>query len=295
MTTDQMRTADTYVDFSTAPDKILTSAEDEARQIVAKARYEAFRMVTDARAEAEAILDEARPAHQLGGESEPDATDDPESRAAAQDEAAAIIAQAKTTAAEISREIVDGATEQADRILTEARERMTSEQAELVAEHLSLEQKVAGTRSVLETLEERLAAIAATEPAAPPERLAAPATAETTPPARVARPNMIAPGRKAMWASPENVEGAPVAPIDVSAANASDREELIDEPAAPVVLDYAPSVEPVKTASGEAIEENQPAERGSYYSRRSAKLPRLGDSAGHDALGAMKSVRRASE
>ena len=88
---------------------------------------------------------------------------------------------------------------------------------------------------------------------------------------------------------------APVAPIDVSAANASDREELIDEPAAPVVLDYAPSVEPVKTASGEAIEENQPAERGSYYSRRSAKLPRLGDSAGHDALGAMKSVRRASE
>ena len=74
MTTDQIDIAEPPVgalDSSPVVDVATDRSENEARQIIAKARYEAFRMVTDARNDADAILDEARAeAAELVGASE---------------------------------------------------------------------------------------------------------------------------------------------------------------------------------------------------------------------------------
>lgn len=60
------------------------------------------------------------------------------------------------------------------------------------------------------------------------------------------------------------------------------------------VLDYSPSVpHPVK-AEDEHQDEAEPQEReekGSFYSRRSAKLPRIGEAGGKSALDMMRSIR----
>lgn len=74
----------------------------------------------------------------------------------------------------------------------------------------------------------------------------------------------------------------------------------IDESAGPI-LDYSPSVPAPDTSgpgrddeSDEATEPLMP-ERGSFYSRRSAKLPRIGDAGGHNALDMMRSIRQSLE
>lgn len=290
MTTDQIRAVDSFFDTAAAPDDLVSEAEEHARQIVAKARYEAFRMVTDARSEAEAILEEARPIHQLGGEDVPEAFETPDARLEAEETAQAIVEEARVTAASISEELVERARDEAAQIVSDANARLSADHTELLAEYQALEQKVEGARSVLATLEARLAAIAAPQPELQTVAPAPLPTNEATSEARVSRPNMIAPGRKAMWAAPENVQGAPL-PV----ADTPPPPEEPTEPVAPVILDYSPSVEPGKKLSSTEENDEEPAERGSYYSRRSAKLPRIGDSAGHDALGAMKSVREASE
>ena len=61
-----------------------------------------------------------------------------------------------------------------------------------------------------------------------------------------------------------------------------------DESTAPI-LDYAPSVpHPVAEPEPEA---EPPTERGSFYSRRSAKLPSIGDAGGKSALDMMRAIR----
>lgn len=84
------------------------------------------------------------------------------------------------------------------------------------------------------------------------------------------------------------------------AANAAAPRAELDEPPRPV-LDYSPSVPPpprepqvvVDDADPPSSTESEPAERGSFYSRRSAKLPRIGDAGGHSALDMMRSIREA--
>ena len=74
------------------------------------------------------------------------------------------------------------------------------------------------------------------------------------------------------------------------AATANATHPTIEEPPRPV-LDYSPSV-PHPVAVDPVDDEDEPvAERGSFYSRRSAKLPRIGDAGGKGALDMMRSLR----
>jgi cell division septum initiation protein DivIVA len=76
------------------------------------------------------------------------------------------------------------------------------------------------------------------------------------------------------------------------AATANATHPTIEEPPRPV-LDYSPSV-PHRVVA-DPVDDGGPSEpepeRGSFYSRRSAKLPRIGDAGGKDALDMMRSLR----
>jgi|GEM_PF-2340194 len=275
MTTDRIMAADTHVDASRDSDRHLADAEDQAKQIVAKARYDAFRMVTDARAEAEAILaevsfPEATPA--------PDATD--LAATVAESQAAFAAAEARAT------EIVEQAIADADEIRSSANEDIKRENALLAEENETLMGRVSDTRAVLESLEGRLAAIAAPPPP-PADNARTESLHQPTPQAEPTAAPGSAPGRKGMRAKAPTATAkpqveAPIPPVETAKDD-------------PVALDYSPSVPPPpRQAPEEDVPE--PAEgRGSFYSRRSAKLPRIGETAGQNALGAMKSVRKSIE
>ena len=88
------------------------------------------------------------------------------------------------------------------------------------------------------------------------------------------------------------------------AAHATAPRPELEEPPRPV-LDYSPSVAPpAKVESDEAdgstgtdegsaadVDEEVTGERGSFYSRRSAKLPRIGEAGGQSALDMMRTMR----
>lgn len=80
------------------------------------------------------------------------------------------------------------------------------------------------------------------------------------------------------------------------AASAHAPRPEINEPPRPV-LDYSPSVprpakeEPAPPEVAAEPVTAAPTERGSFYSRRSAKLPRIGEQGGHNALDMMRSIR----
>lgn len=76
------------------------------------------------------------------------------------------------------------------------------------------------------------------------------------------------------------------------AATANAPHPAIEESPRPI-LDYSPSVpSPTKPSVEEAVPEAAPTEeRGSFYSRRSAKLPRIGDAGGKNALDMMRAIR----
>lgn len=57
------------------------------------------------------------------------------------------------------------------------------------------------------------------------------------------------------------------------------------------VLDYSPSVAPRRPEPAPGDHAAETAERGSFYNRRSAKLPSIGDAGGRSALDMMKSIR----
>ncbi|MGI9642387.1 MAG: hypothetical protein ACR2N9_06360, partial [Acidimicrobiia bacterium] len=66
------------------------------------------------------------------------------------------------------------------------------------------------------------------------------------------------------------------------------------EPLVKPIMDYSPAVDPPPKAS-EVEEEDEedeiPVERGSFYSRRSAKLPSIGEAGGKGALDMMRAIR----
>jgi vacuolar-type H+-ATPase subunit H len=55
------------------------------------------------------------------------------------------------------------------------------------------------------------------------------------------------------------------------------------------ILDYSPSV--AAPAAEPVVEEEAPAEKGSFYNRRSAKLPSIGEAGGRSALDMMRTIR----
>lgn len=79
------------------------------------------------------------------------------------------------------------------------------------------------------------------------------------------------------------------------AAHATAPRPELEEPPRPV-LDYSPSVaaSPAAEATDElddSTDDDVPPERGSFYSRRSAKLPRIGEAGGQSALDMMRTMR----
>lgn len=199
----------------------LDAAREEAKEIVAKARYDAFRMVTDARNEAEAILSEAE---------QPNPS---------------------TTAPQVA---VDQSELDS---LTERRDELIHETDRLIDLQTRLEEKVASTRVLLQSLEARLAKIAA---APPPTQPAPPAT-----------------------------ERAPEMTVEVH-IDTDDPAPL--PPAASTAMDYSPSVpHPVKHEEVHEVAVTPEAELGSFYSRNSAKLPSIGSAGGQSALSAVSSIR----
>lgn len=241
---------------------LTSQAREQAKQIVAKARYEAFRMVTDARAEAEAILDEqtliAPPDLGTNEADSPDPT--PAADTGAEDIAEVARLEAVSLVAQWTAELADA-------------------NASLVSEHDALESRLLQTRSLVERLEGRLARIAA-------------APSPTAPTA--AAPAALPPRAPGPSTNPQPVDAHVPAAKDPHKATPNDLSAVSDEqtasppPAGPI--DYSPSVPHPVAADphkGAPVDE-----KGSYYSRRSAKLPRIGDSGGKDALTAMRSMRK---
>lgn len=84
------------------------------------------------------------------------------------------------------------------------------------------------------------------------------------------------------------------------AATSSNGGEPADAPRAQRVttLDYSPSVPPPSSDAEPSIEPppvEEAPERGSFYSRRSANLPRIGEAGGKSALEMTRSIRRRLE
>lgn len=77
-------------------------------------------------------------------------------------------------------------------------------------------------------------------------------------------------------------------PIEPKPANLSPTEA--HAPSEAPVLDYSPAVAPPPRADAEE-EDQGDEEKGSFYNRRSAKLPRIGDEGGRSALDMMRSIR----
>lgn len=80
--------------------------------------------------------------------------------------------------------------------------------------------------------------------------------------------------------------------VETTPTPTTDVAETEDVSTAPV-LDYQPSVPLAEPVDQHAEKADQPAkgEKGSFYSRRSAKLPSIGESAGKSALDMMRSIR----
>lgn len=76
----------------------------------------------------------------------------------------------------------------------------------------------------------------------------------------------------------------------------SQRSEEGTSETAPVCLDYSPSVAPKqKDPQSEIAPAEDDADHRSFYSRRSAKLPRIGEAAGKSALDMTRTIRRKLE
>lgn len=187
----------------------------------------------------------------------------------ARQEAETILDEARTEAADLIREaemtaesIRDAARLQADDdrattgapILSEQTASTAEEVADLHEEHQHLTDRVSSLRMLADQLEERFAALA------------------------------------------KQAQGEPADRGHIESDTADTPARSTDPSTAPV-LDYAPSVPAPAPAADASMDESgddapqAPAERGSFYSRRSAKLPRIGDAGGKSALDMMKSIR----
>ena len=208
-------------------------AEDDSRQLLAKARYDAFRLMTDARDEAQTILDEAT------------------SEAAGTRKAAEVMAASTTEKADTdAAAIIESAQREAATIVASAHRTASEQEAveaddDLEAEHQALSERVSTLRTLAEQLEDRFAALAATAGAS------SPTTAKTT---------------------------------QDEAANKE----------APVEGDDLPSPASHEN-SREGSEEDVSEVRGSFYNRRSANLPSLGEDGGRSAFSMTRSMREAME
>jgi len=237
-----------------AADVTVNATEGEqAKELLAKARFDAFRMVTDGRKEAESILDEAK-------------NEAARILAAAQETAASVVETAENEAEELQSS-ADGAT--AEATATE------SAVAELEEERQQLTERVGSLRVLADQLEERFAALATH----------ANTTGLHRDDADTADSASVAPSEPPATATTDASPAAAAVPEDEAPTEPS---ESFVKP----VIDYSPAVAPPPKASEvEAEADEVPVERGSFYSRRSAKLPSIGEAGGKGALDMMRAIR----
>lgn len=177
----------------------------------------------------------------------------------------------------------DGEFQTANEALAQVNTTLQEANSALAAENQSLDDRVQQTRALLTDLETRLARIAATpDPvmtAAHADGISAawPQPIDACPP-----PPAVEPGRKAMRAT------ATPSQVDLPTAEIP----LVDTPTAVLDLDYSPSVPPLAKATEPS---DDAAPQDSFYSRRSAKLPHIGERAGEDSFSAIRSMRAGLE
>lgn len=259
MTTDQVRATVTTDDLARHAATLIDEAHEEAKQIVARARFDAFRMVTDARQEAEAIIAES--AHQV---------------------------DKHHSASPETAPVADETLHEANAALVELNETLQEANQALAIENDALEHRLVKTRTLLADLETRLAHIAYAPDPVPR------ATASEEVDSHDAVTSPVDPAMEEPRADTVVPEPA-VAQDAVTSAEipAPVVEEPTDEPPAVVLdLDYSPSVPPPSRSTEPTVENERPE---SFYTRRSANLPHIGESAAEDSFSVIRSMRAGFE
>ena len=79
------------------------------------------------------------------------------------------------------------------------------------------------------------------------------------------------------------------------AAIVHDRFSDVHAPSVAPIIDYSPAVDASRDGSEDEVSEADDSTKGSFYNRRSAKLPRIGDEGGRGALDMMRTIRSTLE
>jgi DivIVA domain-containing protein len=249
------------------------NAREQAERILSEAKREAFRLVTEANRDAEQIIGSAMARGETeaaGGSEAVRATavaaaeaEAEQIRAAARADAENEIAAARTEALQMIAELKD----ESQRLVAARESELQGLQIEFDTEQRLLTERIARLRGIGETLEIKVrgALGGALEQI---ESLNIPFTSSVT-------STSVSQAEAMAMPEPEHVEAAPPATPN-------------PEMGAPVeTLDEVVAVD---VAAVDAEEEPDPS-RGSFYSRRSAKLPRIGAEAANGALAAVSAMR----
>lgn len=294
-----------------------SEARTQAEKLVSEARYEAFRLVTEARAEADTVLETAQ-------------AESGDKLAKTNEEAQSIISTARrdalgilTTAQGDATMLADASDDEKDKLRAE----LEAEHVELTARVERLRTVAHELESRLQTLaasalgdlDGLLAESAPTTPDVAP--VETPAPEEVPAPLGVEIAESPAEASTPVPSDPAFVGGGmaliePAMPVKRQPANetpftdevpdgqpTAEEEPVHEEPAS---HEPAPEAVPVAAAETQAegrslrdrINEEQTTDTsekatvgGSFYSRRSANLPRIGEEAGKGALAAVNAMR----
>lgn len=243
-------------------DEARASAKEEAERILSDAQYEAFRLVTEAREEAETTLAEAR------------------------NEAHVAMSSARQEA----DSLVSHAQEEGQHLEKQHRSMLETARAEAAAEYEELIERIGQLREATADLEKRLSSYARgaldeitdlhRETTTHHEEVLAAGTALDASPAIEPTSNDYAVPAEVIQSKEEESEGTTLnGPI-------TEHEE-----ADPVLEPEEVAEVPAATEAEESAGEFGGPLRGSFYSRRSARLPRIGADAASGALDLVSAMR----
>jgi cell division septum initiation protein DivIVA len=246
------------------------NAKRQAEKILADAQFEAFRLVTEAKKDAEETIAQARDATEQAADAEArrrQAIADAERmRAEATADAEARVAQAQAEALAMLTEI----REESERLVTERDAEFTKMRADVETEYRETLERVTRLRTIAADLEKRLQ-LAARGALDELGDLTSQLTTELA-----SAPQAVAP--------PLQEPARPVAPE--TGADASN-----PAPAPAPAATTSRPIDPPAPASSPIDETTSRPSKGSFYSRRSAKLPRIGAEAANGALAAVSAMR----
>jgi DivIVA domain-containing protein len=245
------------------------NAREQAERILSEAKREAFRLVTEANRDAEQIIGSAMAQGETeaaGGSEAVRAAAEAEAeqiRAAARADAESEIAAARTEALQLIAELKD----ESQRLVAARESDLQGLQIEFDTEQRLLTERIARLRGIGETLEIKVrgALGGALEQI---ESLNIPFTSSVT-------STSVSQAEAMAMPEPEHVEAAPPA---------------TPEPEMGAPVETPDEVVTVDVAAVDA-DEDPDSSRGSFYSRRSAKLPRIGAEAANGALAAVSAMR----